>query len=110
MLALESAAYRIARRPWRAADCCVCASDAMPTRRSTTASAPQFLRVDKHLSKYTKALNQHLERPIQWGEEGAKHTKGLILVAEAQPAAEISVPNRSIWRREDGQTSTFLAY
>ena len=66
----------------------------MPTRRTATASAPQFLRVDKHLSKYTKALNQHLERPIQWGEEGAKHTKGLILVAEAQPAAEISVPNR----------------
>ena len=66
----------------------------MPTRQTASAQSPQFLRVDKHLSKYTKSLNQHLERPIQWGEAGKSHTRGLVLVDEAKPAAEVSVPNR----------------
>ena len=66
----------------------------MPTRSKSSAGPPKFLRVDKYLSKYTKQLNKHLEQPIQWSEPGKTHTKGLVLVDESSPAAEVSVPNR----------------
>ena len=66
----------------------------MPTRSKPSAEPPKFLRVDKHLSKYTKQLNKYLEQPIQWSEPGKTHTKGLVLIDESSPAAEISVPNR----------------
>ena len=66
----------------------------MPTRSKSSAGSPKFLRVDKYLSKYTKQLNKYLEQPIQWSEAGKTHTKGLVLVDESSPAAEVSVPNR----------------
>ena len=66
----------------------------MPTRSKSSAESPKFLRVDKHLSKYTKQLNKYLEQPIQWSAPGKTHTKGLVLIDESSPAAEISVPNR----------------
>ena len=66
----------------------------MPTRSKSSAGPPKFLRVDKYLSKYTKQLNKYLEQPIQWSEPGKTHTKGLVLVDESSPAAEVSVPNR----------------
>ena len=66
----------------------------MPTRSKSSAGPPKFLRVDKYLSKYTKQLNKYLEQPIQWSEPGKTHTKGLVLVDELSPAAEVSVPNR----------------
>jgi hypothetical protein len=66
----------------------------MPTRSKSSAEPPKFLRVDKHLSKYTKQLNKYFEQPIQWSEPGKTHTKGLVLIDESSPAAEISVPNR----------------
>jgi hypothetical protein len=65
----------------------------MPTRSSAPPSEPKFVRVDKSLSKYTKKLNKHQNRPIQWGEPGPAHTKGLILVGIGEPAVRVSVPN-----------------
>ena len=65
----------------------------MPTRSSAPPSEPKFIRVDKSLSKYTKKLNKHQNRPIQWGEPGPAHTKGLILVGIGEPAVRVSVPN-----------------
>ena len=66
------------------------------TTRSTRAhdARNEFLRVDKQLSKYTTSLNKYLGFAVQWGPQGEAHTKGLVLMGDGLPAAEIKVPNR----------------
>ena len=65
----------------------------MPTRSSAQPDVPRFIRIDKSLSKYTKKLNKHHNRAIQWGVPGPAHTKGVILVGIGEPAVTVSVPN-----------------